>query len=497
MTPSQSFQPTGNQVLLGSVLTIWVWIGLAAWLNQSQINDSLEPYIWAQSFEWGYWKHPPLTTWLMYVSLHWVGPSPYWPYVLSGLTYAVTVWASHRIARLLFDLDIAAWVALLLTLHYGFTRRAQLYNHNSVLVAFIALTAWVTLLALRDQKYRLWLGAGLLGGLSLLVKYQAAVPLAGIVVAVLATHHVHQVRKGLAWAMAVAALVFAPHLLWAHQHDFEPFRYALRYVDANALDDPVMRQGAFWVNQLRYHLPMLFFALCVWTIGLVRRSTGPDKHEATLSLRQKLWLGGLLVLPLGFIVFISLAMGARVQSHWGLQASQFMVLAVAFWMWRKQGPIATRHLWVWVVVQMISMSIFAAQGLGLIRYDTQRQAVRSMPAESMTTQAMAFWATRTHCPLKYLAGDAAMGAMMSAYSGQRLKVLEDSDPRKSPWIDLQQMQKDGFLALSVRSSASTDADTLDLPYRLNSHGPMGDEFEYHLQVQYHAPTLVCDIDPRR
>ena len=187
MTPSQSFQPTGNQVLLGSVLTIWLWIGLAAWLNQSQLNDSLESYIWAQSFEWGYWKHPPLTTWLMYVPLHLVGPSPYWPYVMSGLTYAVTVWASHRIARLLFDLDIAAWVALLLTLHYGFTRRAQLSNHNSVLVAFIALTAWVTLLALRDQKSRLWLAAGLLGGLSLLVKYQAAVPLAGIVVAVLAT----------------------------------------------------------------------------------------------------------------------------------------------------------------------------------------------------------------------------------------------------------------------------------------------------------------------
>ena len=41
--------------LLLSVLTVWLWIGIAALLNDSQLNDSLEQFIWAQSLEWGYW----------------------------------------------------------------------------------------------------------------------------------------------------------------------------------------------------------------------------------------------------------------------------------------------------------------------------------------------------------------------------------------------------------------------------------------------------------
>ena len=48
-----------------SCVTTWIWIFFATLLNESQLNDSLEQFIWAQSFEWGYWKHPPLSTWLM------------------------------------------------------------------------------------------------------------------------------------------------------------------------------------------------------------------------------------------------------------------------------------------------------------------------------------------------------------------------------------------------------------------------------------------------
>ena len=120
----------------------------------------------------------------MYWAIHLIGPSHLWPYLLNAALYAITLYSTFKIAELLFNADIASLTVLLLTLHYGFTRRAQLYNHNSVLVCFIALTVLVTLLALRDDKFGQWALAGLLAGLSLLVKYQAILPLVGILVAI-------------------------------------------------------------------------------------------------------------------------------------------------------------------------------------------------------------------------------------------------------------------------------------------------------------------------
>ena len=115
-----------KNILALTTVTICLWIGAAAFLNDSQLNDSLEQFIWGQSLEWGYWKHPPITSWLMYFFIHTFGSSPIWTYVLSAILYSVTVIATYKVAELLFDRDVAVLTAIFLTLHYGFTRRAQI-----------------------------------------------------------------------------------------------------------------------------------------------------------------------------------------------------------------------------------------------------------------------------------------------------------------------------------------------------------------------------------
>ena len=161
------FLRSTTKVLVTSTVAICIWIGAAAFLNESQLGDSLEQFIWGQSPEWGYWKHPPVTSWLMYFFIHTFGSSPFWTYVLSAILFSVAVIATCKLAELLFDRDVAVLSAIFLTLHYGFTRRAQIYNHNTVLVAFIALTALSALLAIRKQKNIYWIFAGLLAGLSI------------------------------------------------------------------------------------------------------------------------------------------------------------------------------------------------------------------------------------------------------------------------------------------------------------------------------------------
>jgi 4-amino-4-deoxy-L-arabinose transferase-like glycosyltransferase len=488
--PSRNNPPHSN-VLLLSILTVWVWVGVATLLNESQLNDSLEQFIWAQSFEWGYWKHPPVTTWLMYIPMHLLGPSPLWTYVLSALLFGVTVFATHRIAGLLFNAETANWTALLLTLHYGFTRRAQLYNHNSVLIAFMALTVLVTLYALRDQKNRQWICAGLLAGLSLLVKYQAAVPLLGMVLAIVAAGQFRSALRGILLALAVCLLTLAPHISWVWHHDFQTIAYALHYIEGENLDDPTHRQGAFWVAQVRYHLPMLFFIFSIWAARFIKPQDPSPSSIPHWTTHQRGWMVGLILFPLAFIVFISFAMGVRVQSQWGLQTTQFLSVPLAFWLLHKFGALDRTKLWLWGLIQAIAMFIFIGQGSGFILYSNDRLAVRELPAHRFASEALTFWRSQTHCPLKYLSGDSAMSALISAYSGQNLLVLEDGDPAKSPWIDLQDMARSGHLLVSVTQDSTPRADTRLIPYKLRSRQPDSAENHSHLALQFRAPTVTC------
>lgn len=476
--------------LLLAFATVWLWIFLAAILNESQLGDSLEQFIWAQSFEWGYWKHPPLSTWLMYWAIHLIGPSHLWPYLLNAALYAITLYSTFKIAELLFNADIASLTVLLLTLHYGFTRRAQLYNHNSVLVCFIALTVLVTLLALRDDKFGQWALAGLLAGLSLLVKYQAILPLVGILVAIGLNNDFQKRAKGIFVAISVAFVTFSPHLYWVYETNFLPFSYGSNYLHHLDFEDRTERQLAFFFTQFRYYLPLIFFILLLQVFSFAKLT----KHHGSriyFNRRQRAWLIGLLGTPLILILFISFASGANLQGQWGMQSTQFLVLLVAPWLFHKFGSFTRGHLIVWGGVQLVALFIFVLQGTGVFLYNTHRSAIRELPAKLFVKEAYTFWTSHTDCPLLYLSGSSALSSIISAYSDQKIFVLEDSDFRKTPWIDNTQLIHHGYLEVSSSQTAVIDKDTKSVPYNVVSHESAYADSNLFLVMKFHGPTLDC------
>lgn len=481
--------PGKNMVL--AVLTVWLWIALAVLLNESQLNDSLEQFIWAQSLEWGYWKHPPVSTWLMYGAIHGLGHSPLWPYILSALLYAVTLVCTHQIAQLLFNRQVAAWTVFFLTLHYGFTRRAQVYNHNSVLIAFIALTVWLALLAVRKNKPIWWLATGLLAGLSLLVKYQAIVPLLGILVAIVLAGDFKKSLPGLLMAAGACLLVLWPHAAWVMDSDFATLRYALRYADTSAAGVQEGRPLSFIVNQVRYYLPALMFLLLMWGSNLAKKSSPTESTTALLNLQQKVWLLGLVGFPFAAVIFLALTLQVRLQAHWGLQTTQFLALALAYWAHKIWGEIGRKALIIWALVQAVAMGIFVAQGTGLLSYGSQKMAVREIPAQELTKQAHQFWRSKTTCPLLYVSGHTAMSAMISAYSPHRILVLEDGNLHKSPWIRLEDMKRAGHLEVDVSPAPVAGDNTLSLTYGQKLRASTYQEADFYLVLKYHRPQQDC------
>ena len=229
--------------------SVVLWAAWAGLFNQAQFGDNIEQFNWSQSLEWGYAKHPPLPTWLLGAAIAVFGRAPWLGYAASAACFAATGVFTWGIARRLLG-ERAALVALLLwSLQSAFSWRAQLYNHNTVLVACIAATVWCSLRAL-DGRWAWWLAVGLAAGCALLSKYQALLPLAGLLMALAWTGRLRAPRTawGVAAAVAVMAAVFAPHAAWVIRHDFTTLRYAATSMQEatpnNALHGRIPSAGA-------------------------------------------------------------------------------------------------------------------------------------------------------------------------------------------------------------------------------------------------------------
>jgi 4-amino-4-deoxy-L-arabinose transferase-like glycosyltransferase len=423
---------------------VLAWLGLMLVTDGGLYGDNIEQVVWAHSLEWGYHKHPPLPTWILGSAITLFGPAWWWTDVLAGLCLVATLWLTWSIARQLAGDNIAAATALLWGLLQCFSSRVQLFNHNTVLVLCIAFTVWCALRATDGQR-GWWLGVGIGAGLAMLAKYQAAVPLAALLLLLAVSGRLAAAgRKALA-AMAVllALLVFAPHLAWVASHDFSTLRYASQSVESASIGRRLQFDLSFLVNQLRMVLPALAaFGIC----RLLVRGKGrlaPDAGAcAATDPRLNLWLCGLFWGLLAFLLLLPLLAGINLRNHWGVQTFQFFALWLA-WQWQRRGPIHLGQLAVVaLLLHAVSMVVYTVEVRGPQAMAAARRIDNAFPGRRMADAAQAQWRSVTNCPLRYVAGDFEAG-LISAFSASSPVVFVSAVA--SPWVHPADLRERGAL----------------------------------------------------
>ena len=460
-----------------------LWVLIPAVFEGSQIHDSLEQLIWGQSFEWGYWKHPPLTSWLVWLA-NWVMPQPYLSTYLLGLLCAwVTLWATWRIAEMLFDKTTADLTVVMMTLHFGFTRRAAVYNHNTVLIGMVALCVLVLLIALKREQWRWWLLLGLSSGAALLTKYQAGIPMVGVFAVLMLSGQAAKYWRQLMVAALVAVLVVLPHVHWMYQHHFETIGYAMSYADGAVIgDSAATRLYKFFGGQLRFVLLPLVFMLAAF--ALVR---GAKRTSSDLTTEQRNWLLGLIAVPLLIFSVLAVFFGVRLQSYWGLQTSQFIPLLFAVWLRRASLDWSVWYTRLWLGLAAGSLAVFLAQESGWMSNPSQGAELKGYPAKEIADEALAHWRAQTQCSLQYVSGEMAPAAMVVGYASEKgVLALQDGDFRKSPWIDPDDMRRHGFLELRLFKDAAPASDA-----KLHHNKYRAEDSPIRLGVTYHAPQEAC------
>ncbi len=398
-----------------------LWVTLAARGHTALHHDMAEQFVWAQQWQLGYPKHPPLPTWLFKLVLCVLPPVPATLYALSAVCIGLTGVFTYLAARTLLGARSALFVLMLWALQQPFSWRAWIYNHNTVLVMTVALTVWCAAVAARQRRLGWWLAAGVGAGLAMSTKLQALVPLFGVVWALWRTGafgNAHG-RRGLVAALAMAAVVSAAPLWWMLTGHTNAMAYATHQLGSGQGEGDSVRLVQFVVSELRMMWPSLV-VLLAWVAWAVRQGkvhplmAAAEGELNSVAKPASAWVQGLLLLPLAFVLLMGLVGGAKLHAQWGVQTFQFLAFALVVWFepffkalpWPKAASL-------FAGMQVLGLVLAAAPVSDKLHAPG---AVQGYPSAELAKRVSDDWARLAPgCPLRFVDAPFFEGGQLAAY----------------------------------------------------------------------------------
>lgn len=440
------------------------WLVFHGETARSPVVDNIEQLTWVRQLAWGYYKHPPLPTLLLWPFVQVFGLNAWVTYVLGAvmtLGSIALLWGFLQRHRGAAVAHVAALAALCITFSSGSLAH---FNHNTVLLPFNVLAALLAFRALGDRRTSSFLLLGAAIGLGALCKYQIAVTVFSLLayVSLRQGWQDPKVLRGLVWAGLCAALVFTPHGLWLLANDFAPIRYASESSLGASLP-LVQRAGraAHWMAEqlISRMLPaFILLAVVAWPLRRAAMSAEPatavrPPRRTTARDATRDLLVCWSVVPLVFMPLMSLATGSALQMHWGTPFLIFVVPAVMEMMSPSRWERASmaRTLCAFLVLQCVTL---AASAVALMRDDLASSTPWRRFDSPAVAAAIAAPARRAMGgPIHVISGSAAVTGAIALQLPERPFVLIDGNVRVSTWVPKDLASRCGVLEIVPSETA--------------------------------------------
>jgi 4-amino-4-deoxy-L-arabinose transferase-like glycosyltransferase len=457
--PAAPGQPTTwhGIILLALGAMVLLWALPMALLHPTPPWDNVEELFWARSFEWGYYKHPPLPSWLMGLLIRVAGARAWLTYVAgvgcgAGALYLLWRWSLAMVspARAVLALLLGSLVAY-------HVQRATIYNHNTVQLLPLAGYWWMLWRALRgpSSRHRDWIGLGVFAALSMLTKYSALVQFA-VGAAFIFRQGLWRdarVQRGLLLALGVALLLLAPHLDWALQNADRTIAYARHSVHPGGAH----RHAHSWplpvlTFQLGRLLPMLLLvAWAWWTRSSVTAPCPPERTPVPGEFDRR-FLAWATLGPLCLVLPVAVALQAPLVPSW---LTTFFLPAALWAVATLPGLDAerwSRRRWHGVLAAVVLLHLCAALAQGWLdtSWSTRLGHITrsNLPSRQVADALNGVWRERVgDRPLKLLVGDTWFAGAVALQMGPSVQLLIDADERASPWLPPGALERDGGMVL--------------------------------------------------
>jgi len=257
-------------------------IHLATLPGYGYFRDEFYYLACAIRLDWGYVDHPPFSVAVLAAVRALLGDSIWALRLAPAIVGAVTVWLVGVMTRELGGGRFAQTLAMTGAMIAGmYLALDHFYSMNAFDIAFWAAAAAILARLLAGGPSKLWLPLGLVLGLGLLNKISVLWLGFGIAVGLLATPQRAWLKTRGPWlAAGVAALVFAPHVIWQVAHGWPTLEFIERATSQKMAEKTVIQ---FLLEQIDVMNPL---NAVLWVPGLAALAFAP----ALKRFRMLAWI---------------------------------------------------------------------------------------------------------------------------------------------------------------------------------------------------------------
>ncbi|MBF8179710.1 glycosyltransferase family 39 protein [Herminiimonas contaminans] len=446
------------------VLHLALWTLSAALSHKAPDWDNMEELVWAGSLEWGYYKHPPLPTWLLYGLLQIFDRSVWITFFAGQLSVVLSLWMIWKLGCEFTSQKRALVAMLLVSVVAYFTVRGVMNNHNTMQLWSIVGAIWMFYRATRYESYRAWAVFGFFCGCAFLTKYSALIQFATFALYLLVTGQLKRSStwKGIALAGLIVLIMVLPHLYWLTQQVSGPVAYAdnamrplVTYLDS------VKDISDFLLTNIGRVLPLVLAAGAVygWTKYSAKKRNPrviPTNIATELAKSDRLFILLTGIAPLALTIIIAGVLKVPLMAHW---ATTFFVLFGFLTLWVLPAT-GDNGLVKKTIAVVLLMQIIGAIGYGYARGPLADKVGRpsraTFPGAEVSRLVHDEWKKNVSIPLSVVASDTWLGGNIVTHLSREAKVLIDGDYAASPWIDEQSAKRCGMLIAINKSERSPD-----------------------------------------
>ena len=393
--------------------------------------------------------HPPLTGWVLGLA-YGLGGGRMWALSLAGaLADAVALWAVFRLARSIVGERQGALATVLLAGVAWVTWLPPALSPDRLLLPLFALTA-LHLWRAAGQGRRLYWGLVALD-LALLVatRYSAAMLGGVLVLALVVTPKGRAVfRSPEPWgAVAVAAALIWPHILWVATDDGLPFDHAVGSTGAPGLAAAAEAWGGLLLLGVLGHAAL---AVLVALAVVPRKSEGDTvpvfpRPEPDVTARR--FALTLVLAPAPAVAVTGLLLGLPAKTETLVPLFAFSGLGAVLLL-GSAIPLY-RHALVGQALVLATLAPPAVAALMALAapYGRGPGADTNWPSSEIARWFTEVYRIRTGQPLALVAGDVWTGGTLALASHDRPQLYPDGNSARTPWITEETVARAGVLVV--------------------------------------------------
>ena len=436
---------------VAAILFVFVafWTAFAA-LSRYNLDihgDMLENFAWGIGWQFGYYKHPPLYSW---ISAAWLSVFPrtnFFYHMLSMTSVAVAAFGMWRISTRFFTPSQQVLLVAMVFFLPPLTFLSINYNATSAMAPFWAFTLLFYIRTLENRRPLNAFMVGFVGGLALLAKYHSAVMLLAIFAHALADREARTLlrTKLPLYAIAGGLIPITPHLYWLYETGFQTVLYAAEQGTGH-WSDSLVGAAQFLPAILIYALPGFLLLLLHRYPGDGLPIIAREQLQALRATVEGRALLAAILLPTLITLVLGLVLDAELSSLWSIPFFVFFPFIMVSFMPKS---LAERQR----VVVPVVITVFCAVAL-LLAPTVKRLTLENgrsnsaVPIERIAETVQAKWRARAKRPLRIVAADANFLANgVAFYASDRPYAVQGLQWRITPWVRPRDVQRVGAVLL--------------------------------------------------